>query len=211
MVCHLVKAETNLGRSTVIDLLSTHENKFRQIDHRTIEFIIINNTKYELKKGGKKVDANEDDDDKKKDEPKWDFKKLAIGDTFSGTSYYKTSDVSSNEVVTRCQGKDISVSKDILEHEMHNASVFAEEEKITITRMAEILQEANTTCFTVCFSLKVDEALVKERLAKCTQAELKEGRALAKERLSGKESTLVARLSKADGKLGRSLVIDLPT
>ena len=34
---------------------------------------------------------------------------------------------------------------------------------------------------------------------------------LAKELLKGKESTLTARLSRADGKLGRSLVIDLPT
>jgi len=29
MTCNLVKAETSLGRSTVIDLCSKHENKFR--------------------------------------------------------------------------------------------------------------------------------------------------------------------------------------
>ncbi len=29
MTCHLVKAESSLGRSTVIDLTSKHENKFR--------------------------------------------------------------------------------------------------------------------------------------------------------------------------------------
>ena len=46
MVCRLIKAESKLGRSTVIDLLTSHENKFRMIDHRTIEYIIINNTKY---------------------------------------------------------------------------------------------------------------------------------------------------------------------
>jgi hypothetical protein len=40
---------------------------------------------------------------------------------------------------------------------------------------------------------------------------LKEGKELAKEILSGKETTIIGRLSKADGKLGRSLVIDLPT
>ena len=40
---------------------------------------------------------------------------------------------------------------------------------------------------------------------------MKEGRALAKEILAGKETTIIGRLSKADGKLGRSLVIDLPT
>jgi hypothetical protein len=42
------------------------------IDHRTIEYIIINNTKYELKKGGKKIEP--EDVEMKKDEPKWDFK-----------------------------------------------------------------------------------------------------------------------------------------
>jgi len=54
MVCHLVKAESSLGRSTVIDLTTKHANKFRQVDHRSINYIIINNKKYILKKGGKK-------------------------------------------------------------------------------------------------------------------------------------------------------------
>jgi len=58
MVCFLVKAESRLGRSTVIDLSGTHENRFRQIDHRTIEHIIYNNAKYELKKGGKKAESD---------------------------------------------------------------------------------------------------------------------------------------------------------
>jgi hypothetical protein len=103
------------------------------------------------------------------------------------------------------------VSRDILEYEMYNANVYASEEKISLTQMAELLEQANTTCFTVCFTAKVDEAVVRERLANCTKAELAEGKALAKEILSGKETTIIGRLSKADGKLGRSLVIDLPT
>ena len=86
MICHLVKAENHLGRSTVIDLTAKTENKFRQIDHRTIESIIFKNVKYSLKKGAKKV---EEDEEKKKDGPKWDAKKLAVGNWFSGTSYFK--------------------------------------------------------------------------------------------------------------------------
>ena len=79
MVCHLVKAESSLGRSTVIDLSTSHANKFRKVDHRSINWIIINNCKYVLKKGGKKRVVEESDDEmggadkKKKDEPKWDF------------------------------------------------------------------------------------------------------------------------------------------
>ena len=36
-------------------------------------------------------------------------------------------------------------------------------------------------------------------------------KALAQDLLVGKETTIVGRLSKAEGKMGRSLVIDLPT
>jgi hypothetical protein len=72
MICHLVKAENLLGRSTVIDLTAKTENKFRQIDHRTIESIIYKNVKYSLKKGAKR--AAEDEEEKKDSGPKWDSK-----------------------------------------------------------------------------------------------------------------------------------------
>jgi len=50
------------------------------------------------------------------------------------------------------------ISRDILEYEMHNASVFASEEKLALTKMAQILEnEINSTCFTVCFNCKIDE------------------------------------------------------
>jgi len=93
MICHLIKAESGLGRSTVIDLSSKHENKFRQVDHRTIEHIILKNVKYVLKKSGKKDQKKEDDEEKKKDKPKWDTSKLAVDNWFSGTSYYKALEV----------------------------------------------------------------------------------------------------------------------
>lgn len=109
MTCHLVKAESSLGRSTVIDLTTKHHNKFRQVDHRSINYLIINNVKYVLKKGGKKQAKDDSDDDmdgassKKKDEaPKWDYKALAVGNTFSGTSYYRAVSESGENVNTRC-------------------------------------------------------------------------------------------------------------
>jgi len=124
MTCHLVKAESSLGRSTVIDLTSSHENKFRQVDHRTINYIIYHNKKYILKKGGKKSDLSEessDDEDgvkKKKEEPKWNSAELAVGNVFSGTNYYRATgeDVASGNVNTRCSGKDITISRSILEN-----------------------------------------------------------------------------------------------
>lgn len=217
LVCHLVNAEASLGRSTVIDLTTTSANKFRQVDHRTINYIIFSNCKYILKKGAKAKRGDEDDEDdhkKKKDEPLWDFKKLEVGDTFSGTSYFRTVSEAGDKVETKSQGVSITISKDVLNTQMYNASVFAKEEKVSLTNLACILEGANTACFTVCFNTKVDDAMVKEKLRQVKAADLKNKnklREISKDLLIGKETVLVGRLSKAAGKMGRSLIIDLPT
>jgi hypothetical protein len=52
---------------------------------------------------------------KKKEEPKWKFDSLAVGNTFSGTSYYRATVDCDSNITTRCGGKDITVSRDILE------------------------------------------------------------------------------------------------
>ena len=185
MTCHLVQVENNLGRSLVIDLNAKGPSKFRQIDHRSIEHIIFENAKYVLKKGAKPF---EEDYEKKKAEPKWDSSKLAVGNWFSGTSYYQAVDDKGAQVICRSQGKDIEISKDILEYEMHNSSVHAEEEKISLTNVATKLAEANSKCFTVCFTTKVDEKQVQEKL-KAVKGKLSEAQAreLAKEILVGEE------------------------
>ncbi len=91
MQCYLVNCDNELGRSTVIDLTAKGDNKFRQVDHRTIEYIIIRNKKYILKKGGKKVAVEDEEmDDGKKKEPKWDFSQLTVGTWFSGTRYFRS-------------------------------------------------------------------------------------------------------------------------
>lgn len=86
MTCHLVDTENNLGRSTVIDLSAKTANKFRQIDHRTIQYIIFQNVKYVLKKGGKK--EVEEEKGAAAGKALWDKKDLAIGNWFSRTSYF---------------------------------------------------------------------------------------------------------------------------
>ncbi len=97
---------------------------------------------------------------------------------------------------------------------MYNASVFAKEEKLALTKVAKILADANTACFTVCFLAKVDEKVVKEKLQNLTAADLQNKKKIseiAKELLTGKETVIVGRLANSVGKLGRSLVVDLPT
>ena len=97
MTCHMVEVENNLGRSLVIDLGTKSPNKFRQVDHRSIDWIIFQNVKYVLKKGSKA----QAEDDKKKDEPKWDSKQLAVGNWFSGTRYYQAVEDKGDSVICK--------------------------------------------------------------------------------------------------------------
>ena len=208
LICYLVELQTILGRSTVIDLSAKTDSKFRQIDHRTIESIILRNVKYTLKKASAKS-GEAKAEEKKKDEPKWDFSKLAVGNWFSGTSYYRANKIDGDTVQARCESKDITVSKDIMEYEMSCADVFATEEKLALTKVAEALSSANSKCFTVCFNTKIDEKIASEKLSKATAADLNNVKSFAKDLLSGKETTIVGRLSNSDNKLGRSLVVDI--
>lgn len=132
MTCHLVKVENNLGRSTVIDLTAKTENKFRQVDHRTIEHIIYNNTKYLLKKGAKKVVEAEEEEKKAS---QWDTTQLAIGNWFSATSYYVTKEQVGDMIKTRCNGDDVEIHHEILTDHMHNADVYDREEKLPLTKV----------------------------------------------------------------------------
>ena len=84
MVCHLVKIESNVGRSLVIDLTATSENKIQLIDHRSVEFIVYHNVKYNLQKGARFLNLYKNEF---KSEPKWDKNSLRVGNWFSGTRY----------------------------------------------------------------------------------------------------------------------------
>ena len=130
MTCHMVQVENSLGRSLVIDLKTNSANKFRQIDHRTIESIIFKNVLYSLKKGGKNFE--DVDTNLPKDKPKWDAKKLAVGNIFSGTSYYETvSDMGNGEIF--CHEKNfndrgVTIEKSIFNETMENANIWEHEE-----------------------------------------------------------------------------------
>jgi len=135
MTCNMVQVENNLGRSLVIDLKTDSATKFRQIDHRTIASIIFKNVLYSLKKGGKSF--NDVDTHTPKDEAKWDFTKLAVGNVFSGTSYYETvSDLGKGEIF--CHEKNfndrgVTIDKSILNETMENANIWEHEEQISLT------------------------------------------------------------------------------
>lgn len=89
---------------------------------------------------------------------------------------------------------------------MSNACVFDKEEKLPMTKLAKVLIESNRVAFTICFHSKADEKSVKEKIESYNK---KEFYGSAKDLLVGKQRTVVGRLSKAEHKLGRSLVISL--
>jgi len=107
MTCHLVKVENNLGRSTVIDLNAQSPSKFRQVDHRSIEWIVFKNIKYVLKKGGKKDEPEE----RKNGEPLWDPKKLAVGNWFSSTMYLDIKEPKGAEILAEANGQMLFVDR----------------------------------------------------------------------------------------------------
>ena len=92
---------------------------------------------------------------------------------------------------------------------MSCADIYGSEEKLALTKVAEVLNSANSKCFTVCFNTKVDEKLAAEKLSNATAADFKNVKNFAKDLLTGKETTIVGRLSNSDNKLGRSLVVDI--
>lgn len=54
--------------------------------------------------------------DKKKKVPKWDFKKLAVGNWFSGTRYYRSAEEAGDQIKMRSEAQDVVISRDIVEN-----------------------------------------------------------------------------------------------
>ena len=85
IVGHLVKSDSQLGRSLVIDLNAPIGHNYRLIDHRTIKEIVFRNVKYIL---GKR-DSDIDELPLPPSPIKWDVSKIAVGNRLSHTVYYK--------------------------------------------------------------------------------------------------------------------------
>ena len=96
---------------------------------------------------------------------------------------------------------------------MHNACVWDSEETITKTQLAEKLTQANNMIIQVCFGCKSQEKAIQGKLNALESPPINAAaaEALAKDFLKGYAATKICRLTKTEAKLGRSLVIDVPT
>lgn len=142
-----------------------------------------------------------------------DSDKLQVGHFLSRVSYVRVKEILETTVVVENQF-DFSwtIGKPIVAKEMVSAHQVDEEKKITRTEIVKILENAGDTIFSVCFTKKISEKPIADRLATLTPEDLespKKRRALAKEFTHGETRTLVGYLYNADPEMGRSIVIDL--
>lgn len=131
LTCHLAGHESDLGRSLVFDLNA--KGGYKQVDHRTINWIIFKNVKYSLGKSSAKQELPL----KHAGGDKWDRSQIKIGQWFSAITYYKvkeiTDDKNAKVVEARDNSTDITMARDILETEMNSGLIYDKEEKVTRT------------------------------------------------------------------------------
>ncbi len=94
----------------------------------------------------------------------WNSSKLATGNWFSQSNYYKVKKILDKENVlvatTNDPNKELKMSRDILEYEMHSGKIYESEQKVTRTEMVNLLINAKESVFTVKFHKKVDEKFI---------------------------------------------------
>ena len=89
MIGHLVDFNVHLGRSLIVDLEAPIYNRYRQVDHRTIQSIVLRNVKYKLGSKSQLAEFQKQQEEAPKKKEKWDLTKLKVGDWFSEMQYYK--------------------------------------------------------------------------------------------------------------------------
>ena len=150
-----------------------------------------------------------------KNDARCDAGQLEVGDKLSRIQYYTVLEHDEEKAlftVENEQGFKFKVTSGIIEAEMHSASQFAREEKVTRTELVEKLENARDTCFTVVFRKQLTDKLLADKLFDLSEVDLGDGKArrkFARELLTGTERRLTGYLLNAEPRLGRTLVVDL--
>ena len=100
---------------------------------------------------------------------RWLASKLQVGNWFSSSQYFKIKSVTDKD---NCQvikpdepTKELTMSRDILVHEMNSGTLFDKTEKIPRTEIVNHMINARECAFTVNFHKMLDDKYVQEVLA----------------------------------------------
>lgn len=169
---HLVNSENHLGRSSIIDLNAPAGNNFRQVDHRTIQWIIYKNVKYSL---GNKSTTEELPLKRDKQSKNFEVTQLQPGMWVCEVAYYKVKEDPDKDLVTVAVVQNTAApfgcSRAILEEQFFHSSSYQSVEKVSRTEMVEKMLNAGNIAFTVTFDKKLDEDYIAEVMSDCKAAD----------------------------------------
>lgn len=141
------------------------------------------------------------------------LKKIAPGEILSCFQYMQVTKIAGNTIhLRRDDGKVIEIEKEILVQDSYSADHFDQTVTCSMTELAEILNDAKDTIFTVNFRCQPTAETVMEKLKVLNmdivknEAEIKK---LSKSLIEGEETTLIGHLADGSQSFGRTLVIDL--
>lgn len=145
------------------------------------------------------------------------FENLEIGEVLSETQYYKVVKTSGDKVqLVNDHGANVVVDNLYVEQCLHSAQQFDKTEKVTKTKLAEILKDSARQAITVCFNKQVKPEDVQKELSSIysqfnlgmTQADY-DKKVKAALNLKGEERVMVGRHYGGVDVNGRISFIDM--
>lgn len=141
------------------------------------------------------------------------FGALNVGDRLSETQHYTVIGLTTQAATLRNErGFEYDATVSVVEEGMYAADQFDEEQRVSRTRLIEILENSGSTVFRINFNKKPTHTTVTEKLSGVNVGTLADPaalRELAEGLLLGEERTLTGYLVHTEPKLGRSQVVDL--
>lgn len=139
---------------------------------------------------------------------------IAKGDIISTSEYLKIEKIGTgpdNKPAAMVQnletGESFGISVELAEGYLHSTN-YTEEEKVSMTEAASILESVGDKVFTVTFNKKPNPVEVAAKIEALSDKD-KRSKTKVERCMLGEERTMRARLVSVEPKLGRSQVIDL--
>lgn len=141
------------------------------------------------------------------------FGHLHVGDRLSETQHYTVIALTDQAATLRNErGFEYDATTSVVEEGMYSATQFDAEERVSRTRLIELLENSGGTVFCVNFNKKPTRTTVSDKLSGANVGIFADANALgqlAESLLLGEERTLIGYLVHTEPKLGRSQVVDL--